>query len=110
MFKVFIEEKILRSIIQAESQRPNNTRSNLFKILKMSKNLYVAMDSPNLSWTKQLKEDHGLVVDTTRTDYIKSIPNYNLHNRRVVSNFLHFVNSLILFRLLVPTTIATITL
>ena len=75
MFKVFIEEKILRNIIQAESQRPNNTRSNLFKILKMSKNLYVAMDSPNLSWTKQLKEDHGLVVDTTRTDYIKSIPN-----------------------------------
>lgn len=74
MFKVFIEEKILRNIIQAESQRPNNTRSNLFKILKMSKNLYVAMDSPNLSWTKQLKEDHGLVVDTTRTDYIKSIP------------------------------------
>ncbi|MBE6271454.1 MAG: hypothetical protein E7101_10965 [Prevotella ruminicola] len=41
----------------------------------MSKNLYVAMDSPDLSWTKQLKEDHGLVVDTTRTDYIKSIPN-----------------------------------
>ena len=65
----------MRSIILAESQRPNNTRSNLFKILKMSKNLYVAMDSPNLSWTKQLKEDHGLVVDTTRTDYIKSIPN-----------------------------------
>jgi len=29
MFKVFIAEKILRNIIQAESQRPNNSRSNL---------------------------------------------------------------------------------
>lgn len=43
MFKVFIAEKILRNIIQAESQRPNNSRSNLFKILKSAKNLYVAM-------------------------------------------------------------------
>ena len=74
MFKVFIEEKILRNIIQAESQRPNNTRSNLFKILKMSKNLYVAMDASDLAWIKQLEDDYGLVADTTRTDYIKSIP------------------------------------
>lgn len=44
MFKVFISEKILRNIIQAESQRPNNFRSNLFKILKSAKNLYVAME------------------------------------------------------------------
>lgn len=44
MFKVFIAEKILRNIIQAESQRPNNSRSNLFKILKSAKNLYVAME------------------------------------------------------------------
>ena len=43
MFKVFIAENILRNIIQAESQRPNNSRSNLFKILKSAKNLYVAM-------------------------------------------------------------------
>lgn len=44
MFKVFIAEKILRNIIQAESQRPNNSRSNLLKILKMAKNIYVAME------------------------------------------------------------------
>ena len=44
MFKVFIAEKILRDIILAESRRPVNTRSNLFKMLKSAKNLYVAMD------------------------------------------------------------------
>ena len=74
MFKVFIAEKILRNIIQAESQRPNNSRSNLFKILKMTKNLYVAMDTPDLAWIKQLKDGYGLSADTTRTDYIKKIP------------------------------------
>ena len=74
MFKVFIAEKILRNIIQAESQRPNNSRSNLFKILKMAKNLYVAMDTPDLAWIKQLKDGYGLLADTTRTDYIKKIP------------------------------------
>jgi len=74
MFKVFIAEKILRNIIQAESQRPNNSRSNLFKILKMAKNLYVAMDAPDLAWIKLLKDEFGLLADTTRTDYIKKIP------------------------------------
>jgi len=74
MFKVFIAEKILRNIIQAESQRPNNSRSNLFKILKMAKNLYVAMDAPDLAWIKQLKDDFGLSADITRTDYITKIP------------------------------------
>ena len=44
MFKVFIAEKILRNIIQTENQRSNNSRSNLFKILKSAKNLYVAME------------------------------------------------------------------
>ena len=74
MFKVFIAEKILRDIIQAESQRPNDSRSNLFKILKSAKNLYVAMDAPDLVWIKQLKDDFGLVADTTKTEYIKKIP------------------------------------
>ena len=74
MFKVFIAEKILRNIIQAESQRPNNSRSNLFKILRSAQNLYVAMDAPDLAWIKQLKADYGLTADTTRTEYIKKIP------------------------------------
>lgn len=74
MFKVFIAEKILRNIIQAESHRPSNSRSNLFKILKSAKNLYVAMDAPDLAWIKQLKDDFGLVADTTRSEYIKKIP------------------------------------
>ena len=68
MFKVFIAEKILRNIIEAESQRPNNSRSNLFKILQSAKNLYVAMDAPDFAWIKQLKDDFGLVADTTRTE------------------------------------------
>ena len=74
MFKVFIAEKILRDIILAESRRPVNTRSNLFKMLKSAKNLYVAMDTPDIAWIKQLKDNYGLVADTTRTEYIKSIP------------------------------------
>ena len=74
MFKVFIAEKILRNIIQAESQRPNDSRSNLFKILKSAKNLYVAMDAPDLAWIKMLKDNFGLLADTTRTEYIKNIP------------------------------------
>lgn len=74
MFKVFIAEIILKNIIQAESQRPNHSRSNLFKILKSAKNLYVAMDAPDSTWIKQLKDNYGLVADTTRTEYIKKIP------------------------------------
>ncbi len=74
MFKVFIAEKILREIIQAESRRPVNARSNLFKVLKSAMNLYVAMDTPDIEWIKQLKKEYGLVADTTRTDYIKKIP------------------------------------
>ena len=74
MFKVFIAENILRNIIQAESQRPNNSRSNLFKILKSAKNLYVSMNAPDDAWIKQLKSDYGLTADTTRTEYIKNIP------------------------------------
>ena len=74
MFKVFIAEKILRNIIQAESQRSNNSWSNLFKILKSAKNLNVAMDVPDLAWIKQLKDNLGLDTDTTKTEYIKKIP------------------------------------
>lgn len=74
MFKVFITEKILRDIVLAESRRPVNTRSNLFKILKSAKTLYVAMDALDESWVKQLKNEYGLTVDTTRTEYIKKIP------------------------------------
>ena len=74
MFKVFIAEKILRDIILAESRRPVNTRSNLFKILKSAKTLYVAMDAPDAEWIKQLKKEYRLVADTTRTAYIKKIP------------------------------------
>ena len=74
MFKVFIAERILRNIIHAESQRPNNSRSNLFKILRFAETLYVAMDTPDIAWIKQLKDNYGLVADTTRTEYIKSIP------------------------------------
>ena len=74
MFKVFIAEKILRNIIQAESQRPNNSLSILFKVLKSAKNLYVAMDAPDSAWIKQLKDNYDLVADTTKTEYIKMIP------------------------------------
>lgn len=74
MFKVFIAEKILRDIVLAESRRPVNTRSNLFKILKSAKALYVAMDAPDESWVKQLKNEYGLTADTTKTEYIKKIP------------------------------------
>lgn len=74
MFKVFIAEKILRNIIQAESQRSNKSRSILFKILESAKNLYVAMDAPDSAWIKQLKDNYDLVADTTKTEYIKMIP------------------------------------
>lgn len=73
MFKVFIAEKILREIILAESRRPANSRSNLFKILKSAKNLYVSMDTPDTEWIKQLKKEYRLVADISRTKYIKNI-------------------------------------
>jgi hypothetical protein len=46
----------------------------MFKVLKSAKNLYVAMDDPDIEWIKQLKKEYGLVADTTRTEYIKKIP------------------------------------
>ena len=74
MFNVFIAEEILRDIFLAENRRTVNTRSNMFKVLKSAKNLYVAMDDPDIEWIKQLKKEYGLVADTARTEYIKKIP------------------------------------
>jgi len=59
------QEKTLRVIIQARSQRPNNSRSNLFMILKSAKNLYVAMEQ---------------IISTLREFFNSLLSPYTKHN------------------------------
>ncbi len=54
MFNVFIAEKILRNIIQAECQRPNNSRSNLHNRRIVSNYFVVKMDYSLAAFNKTI--------------------------------------------------------
>ena len=90
MFKVFIAENILKNIIQAESQRPNNSRSDLFKILKSAKNLYVAMDA-----LKQIISTLRKISNSLSSPYIMHDSYYYAVNGEWMGKCLCFRNRLI---------------
>ena len=58
MFKVFIAEKILRNIIQTESQRPNNLWSRLSLLFVTSRTLF-RHHTPNTTATITLLMVNG---------------------------------------------------
>ena len=73
MFRIFIEETILKKIIDSDSQKPEATRSYLYKVMKQLKKLYVSADAPDKEWADNLKRLHCISADYSKSDYIKGI-------------------------------------
>ena len=76
MFRIFIEEAILKQVIDSESQKPKASRSYLYKVMRLLKTLYVSADEPDNGWAEHLKQLHGISVDYSKSDYIKGVKEY----------------------------------
>lgn len=76
MFKIFIAEPILKTIIEDESKKAEASRSFLYKVLKERKTLYVAAATPDKSWADILKSQHKIIVDYSLSDYINKIKDH----------------------------------
>ena len=73
MFRVFITENNLKQIITSESQKPELSRSYLYKIIKAVKKPYVFSETKDAKWVNELKTYHGIMPDFSKSDYIKNI-------------------------------------
>lgn len=71
MFKIFTEETILREIDDSEMSKPERTRSALFRLLQMQKNVYVS--STDAAWLHAVKEESKFNLDSSQTAYIEGI-------------------------------------
>ena len=76
MFKIFVAEPILKTIIEDESKKAEASRSFLYKVLKERKTLYVAAATPDKSWADTLKSQHKIIVDYSLSDYINKIKDH----------------------------------
>lgn len=76
MFRIFVEEAILKQVIDSESQKPEASRSYLYKVMKQLKKLYVSADAPGKEWADNLKQCHGIAADYSKSDYIKGIKDH----------------------------------
>lgn len=74
MFKIFIEETILKSIVNSERGKPARMHSSLYKLLQMQKFLYVS--STDEIWIQSLKSELKINADTSKTAYINNIASY----------------------------------
>lgn len=75
MFKIFISEPILKCIVQSESQKAENARSYLYKLMKEQKMIYTSLESSDTEWIETFKQQFGLTVDTSQSEYIQNIVN-----------------------------------
>lgn len=72
MFKIFVEERILRRIV--DSEKTERTLSLLYKLLQMQKTVFVS--SADTAWIKALKVEHKINADSCRSAYILNIAEY----------------------------------
>lgn len=73
MFRIFIAETILKEIVETEGSKPEANRSYLYKVMKQLKKLYVSADIPDTEWKDELKQQHNILADYSKSDYIKGI-------------------------------------
>lgn len=76
MFKIFIEEPILKGLIETEGTKPEADRSYLYKVMKLLKKLFVSAESPDTAWADELRRNHGIIADYSKTNYIKGIKDH----------------------------------
>ena len=74
MFKIFIAESILKQVIHHEEGQSDTTSAYLYRVMRELKRLYVASDAPDKEWAEQLKQQHGIMADYSKSTYIKNIP------------------------------------
>lgn len=74
MFNLYITESALKNIVLSEGQKPLESRSYLYKIIRRLRVIYVSANKPDISWRQQLEPDHHLALDFSQSDYIANIP------------------------------------
>lgn len=73
MFKIFISEPVLKRSVMSESKKPKDSCSPLYKLIREQKKIYASIDSTDQGWTQTFKQDFGLTIDVSKSDYIKNI-------------------------------------
>lgn len=73
MFRIFISEPILKCIVQSENQKAENARSYLYKLMKEQKMIYTSLESSDTEWIETFKQQFGLTIDTSQSEYIQNI-------------------------------------
>ena len=71
MFKIFVEESVLRRILDSGNSQAERSLSLLLKLLRMQKTVYVS--SVDATWIKTLKSEHKINADSIQSDYIRNI-------------------------------------
>lgn len=83
MFKIFIAETILKTIIEEESKKAEHSRSYIYKVLRERQTLYVSAPTPDMTWADTLKTEHQIIADYSKSDYINTIID---HPEKVLEN------------------------
>ena len=73
MFKIFIAENVLKTIIEEESKKAETSRTYIYKVLKERKTLYVSAATPDKVWAECLKTEHKITADYSKSNYIRDI-------------------------------------
>lgn len=73
MFRIYIDETILKQVIESDSQKTEATRSYLYKVMRLLKTLYVSADEPDKDWAEHFKQRHSITADYSKSDYIKCV-------------------------------------
>jgi hypothetical protein len=76
MFNIFTTQTILTRIIASEGAKPEAARSQLFKMLRAARKVYVGVDSAESSGVEPLVSRHGINPDTSKSDYVNGIPSH----------------------------------
>lgn len=76
MFKIFVAESILKTIIEEESKKTEPSRSYLYKVLKERQTLYVSAATPDKTWADSIKTEHKITADYSMSDYISNIKDH----------------------------------
>ena len=73
MFKIFIAETVLKTIIEEEGKNAEASRSYIYKVLRERQILYVSAATPDKVWADTLKTEHKITADYSKSDYISGI-------------------------------------
>lgn len=71
MFNIFVEESILRRILDSGDRQAERPISLFLKLLRMQKTVFVS--SVETAWIETLRTKHKINADSSQSDYIRNI-------------------------------------